>query len=302
MEKRDRPAYALAIVGVGAALVVLIVGASTIAALGHAVPKELWAIGGALSGALVGILVPAPRLAASREATPSAAGYGTHNAAVSAARLKTEEIKRSPEVTDNEVTAAEGALRKIEACRDQLKVQRWRLSSIATSWSETGGGHDAAAAAVGLQQSALTQAKRAAAEGASGDKGLAAAVTVHEAAHEAAAKAVPRASQRSAGWLGAVKTIFTEAKILVPLILFTVALTLGVLLSLGVIHAVVCPHGGFVGHGSALKEIEKQGCYYATTTKQAANALIALASAAGGALLGVFAISPGDTTETSKTG
>ena len=299
MKKRDRSAYALAIVGVGAALVVLIVGASTIAALGHAVPKELWAIGGALSGALVGILVPAPS-PASREASPSAAAYGTHNAAVGAARRKVEEIERSSGATGREAKAANGALLKIEECRGQLKgVKKRGLATLATYLSETGQAHDAAAAAVGLQQSALTEAKQAAAadaaKGASPDKGLAAAVTVHEAAHEAASKAAPTASQRGAGWLGGVKTIFTEAKILVPLILFAVALTLGVLLGLGVIQTAVCPHNAsdFKGNYPLLKGLEENGCsYYATTTKQAANALIALAAAAGGALLGVFAPSP----------
>jgi hypothetical protein len=61
--------YVLAIVGVGGALVVLIVGASIIASLGHEVPKELWAIGGALGGALVGILAPSPRSARSSNST-----------------------------------------------------------------------------------------------------------------------------------------------------------------------------------------------------------------------------------------
>jgi hypothetical protein len=306
MQKRDQSAYALAIVGVGAALVFTIVGASTIAALGHGVPKELWAIGGALSGALVGILVPAPRLA-SREATPSAAAYGTHNAAVGAARRKVEEIERSSGATGPEAEAANGALLKIEERRgqlSQLKVKKRGLTAIATYLSETGKAHDAAATAVGLQQSALREAKQAA-EGASEDKGLAAAVTVHEAAHEAASKAAPTASQRSPGWRGGVRTIFTEAKILVPLILFAVALTLGILLGLGVIQPAACPHNvdEFKGHYPLLKGLEENGCsYYATTTKQAANALIALASAAGGALLGVFATSPGATAEASKTG
>ena len=293
MKKRDRSAYALAIVGVGAALVVLIIGASTIAALGHAVPKELWAIGGALSGALVGILVPAPR-PASREASPSAAAYGTHNAAVGAARRKVKEIKDSPEATPEEASAAKHALQAIEGCRGKLKA-KLASTADATSLSESGQAHDAASAAVGLQQDALRDAKQVAAEGTPGDKGLAAAVTVHEAAHEAASKAAPTASQRSAGWLGGVKTIFTEAKILVPLILFAAALTLGVLLGLGVIRAAACPQNVslFEGHYQPLKGLEENGCsYYATTTKQAANALIALASAAGGALLGVFATSP----------
>ncbi len=300
MKKQDRSAYALAIVGVSAALVVMVVGASTIAALGHAVPKELWAIGGALSGALVGILVPAPRRAG-REATPSAAAYGTHNAAVAAAQRKVDEIKSSPAATPEETSAAKHALLAVEGCHGELKTKLVSMA-LAPSLSESGQAHEAAAAAIGLQQKALKEAKQVAAEGTPGDRGLAAAVAVHEAAQEAASQAAPAVAQRSAGWLGGVKTIFTEAKILVPLIVFAAALSLGVLLGLGVIHAVTCPSSvtSFASHGPVLKELEKQGCYYATTTKQAASALIALASAAGGALLGVFATSPGAAGQTAK--
>ena len=79
--------YVLAIVGVAAALVVVIVGASTLAALNRGVPKELWAIGGALSGALVGILAPPPRTRTSgKEEAPLSVGRETLAAANEAAR------------------------------------------------------------------------------------------------------------------------------------------------------------------------------------------------------------------------
>jgi hypothetical protein len=50
----DKDSYSLAIMSVGAALVVLFAGAAVIAAVGHQVPKELWGAASTLSGALVG--------------------------------------------------------------------------------------------------------------------------------------------------------------------------------------------------------------------------------------------------------
>jgi hypothetical protein len=271
--------YTFAIVGVSLALVVTLIGASTIAALGHQVPKELWAIGGALGGALVGILVPSPRLASGGEATPAAAAYTTHNAAVEAARGKVAEIEKSAGAAPEQAAGAKEALQLVEQQAGELKHKLASMAIVA-SVNEGGQAHRAAADAVQLQRGAFETATKAA-HNAPEDLKLRAAKEVHEAAHEAASKAAPAAAQREPGWFAAVKTITAEAKIFVPLILFAVALTLGVLLGLGAIHAQPC-------HPE-----EKSCAYYAGTTKQAANALIALASAAGGALLGVFATSPG---------
>jgi hypothetical protein len=62
-EPRDVGAYRLAVGGVSFALVAFLLGGGLIGAFGH--PKEMvqeyWTIGAALSGALVGILVPSPR-------------------------------------------------------------------------------------------------------------------------------------------------------------------------------------------------------------------------------------------------
>jgi hypothetical protein len=53
-----KTSYSLAVVAVGTALVVLFAGAAVILAVGHQVPQEMWASASALSGALVGILIP----------------------------------------------------------------------------------------------------------------------------------------------------------------------------------------------------------------------------------------------------
>lgn len=65
----------LVVVGLGLGLIVFVAGVSTILALNRAVPTEMWAAGGAISGALVGLLVPAPsagQAAASQQAAPPA--------------------------------------------------------------------------------------------------------------------------------------------------------------------------------------------------------------------------------------
>lgn len=332
MINRDGMAYRLAIVGVGAALVVLLIGASTVAALGHGVPKELWVIGGALSGSLVGILIPTPRAGSSREATPRTAGYATHNAAVDAAQKRAREIGRTAaerasaahaavaqaqaaqraaqqaapaaradaeqvaaERTDAAheaaeradaahaaATGAQQALTDVDARRRQLKTPLVGMAA-ASALREGGQGHEAAALAVNLQHEGLEQAQGELLAQ-PGAPALEAAVEVHEAAHTAAAKAAPGAAQGEAGWFGAVKAITSEARILIPLLLFAVALALAALLGLGVIRAHSC-----------VPETSSSCSYYATTTHELAKAMVALASAAGGALLGVFATSPGDT-------
>jgi hypothetical protein len=284
---RDGKAYGLAIVGVGTALVTMLIGASTIAALGHAVPKELWAIGGALSGALVGILIPTPRAGSSRESTPRAAGYATHNAAVDAARKKVAEVEHAA-AAQAAIAGAQKALKDVEGQRRQLKAPLVGMAS-ASALREGGQGHEAAAVAVNLQHEALQKANDELLVRPD-DPGLKAAVEVHEAAHAAAAKTAPKAAQGEAGWFGAVKAITAEARILIPLLLFAVALALGTLLGLGVIRAHPCTP-------------EASSCsYYATTTKELSKAMVALAAAAGGALIGVFATSPGEASKTEPAG
>jgi hypothetical protein len=88
--------YVLAIAGVSVTLLAVVIGASTIAAVGVNVPTELWAVGGALSGALVGILVPSPseRKAPSEE-SPIAAAERTVTAANAAADKSLAETREN---------------------------------------------------------------------------------------------------------------------------------------------------------------------------------------------------------------
>jgi hypothetical protein len=58
MDTRNLAAFAVG--AVGAALVVLFIGAGIILGVGHTVPTEYWAAASSLSGALVGLLAPQP--------------------------------------------------------------------------------------------------------------------------------------------------------------------------------------------------------------------------------------------------
>jgi hypothetical protein len=51
----------LVVVGLGAALVVFFAGVATAISVGHTPPTEMWAAGSAVSGALIGLLVPQTR-------------------------------------------------------------------------------------------------------------------------------------------------------------------------------------------------------------------------------------------------
>ncbi len=313
--------YVFAIIGVASALVVLIIGASTIAAVGHEVPRELWAIGGALGGALVGILAPPPHRAGGREATPAAAAYRTHDAAVKAAREKAQEIERSEEKT--RTSAAWDALLAVEKMRGTLKTQLTGTAA-ASSVAQRGQAYRAATMAVELQSCALKGAKEAVkqtehtlAQGTHGETTAAvtskrtemaerqAALDVYRAAFQAASGAAQQASEREAGWFSAIKTIATEPKLLVPVILLAVVLTLGILLSTGVIHATKCPLEKLseskhhettptvkASTYAVKRALEPQCAYYATATKQAATVMISLAGALVGALVGMFAAHP----------
>ncbi len=59
-DPQDAWAYRIAVGSVGAAIVVFLIGAAVIAAVGKTVPSQYWTSGSALSGALLGILAPSP--------------------------------------------------------------------------------------------------------------------------------------------------------------------------------------------------------------------------------------------------
>ncbi len=398
----------LAIIGVAGALVVVIIGASTIAALNHGVPKELWAIGGALSGALVGILAPPPRAPTSgKEEAPLSVAAETAAASNDAARERArqednagkavtqgaqrglhtvsenaratrESVESAPDdapglsgsprdaangiaaslesdlehigsslpdgpadpVLDAEraihEAAAQGAREAADAQPDeqagadaargaaiaavdaaersaereaQSHVQVGRQMGVealaAVKQVEAAGqqaegalltavplGQADSAGARPAQHAAVTilsaQRQLLAAQPAPVDKAAQAATNVHNAAVDAATKVADAAAPAGAGWLSGLRTIVAEPKIAVPLLLFAVTVSLGILLALGVIHVVhAC---------KPTAKLEKQTLCsdYATLATQASNVLISLAAATVGALVGIFAGHPGE--------
>lgn len=399
----------LAIVGVVAALVIVIVGASTIAALNRGVPKELWAIGGALSGALVGILAPPPRTRTSgKEKGPLSAAEATVTAANQAAS-KRAQVERyagqavvqgaerglqavtqsanerkasleaaptgdpalggSPRDASKSVVATfERALERVgppaqdaptdhvldaeravheaavqgasehaavqqtepegrEAAKaaaiasinaavesatkqarssEDLGQEMGRKAAAATKDVEAAGQHAygallttvplgqaEAAGAKSAQHAAVTilsaqKARLDAQPAPAADKAEQAAANVHAAAVNAATKVADAAAPTAAGWLSGLKTILTEPKIIVPLLLFAATVSLGILLGLGVIHvASVCK--------LTITPAKESLCArYATLASQASNVLISLAAATVGALVGIFAGHPGE--------
>ena len=274
--------YVLAIGGVASALIVLLVGASTIAAVGHEVPKELWAIGGALSGSLVGILAKSPQPRGSgKEALPLTAAQETIDAANNAAKAReATELKISPALAQS----VAGAVRDVERVGEQAKQDLVSMTSVGTVGPDTETAALTAATSVAHAQGQELLKVAAQAQGAPADDALAASLRVHEAAQNAAVTtAAVAAAPSDVGWLSGLKAMVTEPKLLVPFGLFVITVTLGILLGLGIIQPAACPSG--------------LTCTYAKTTEQAANVMISLASASVGALIGMFATASAGTTK-----
>lgn len=279
--------YVLAIGGVASALIVLIAGASTIAAVGHEVPKELWAIGGALSGSLVGILAKSPRARGEGgQATPLRAAQETIDAANRAAQEQSATEQRiSPAVAQS----VAGAVREVERAGEEAKQGLVSMSGIGAVAADAHTATLTAATSVAHAQGQKLLDVASEARGAPADEGLEAALHVHQAAQNAAvASAAVTAAPPEDSWLSGLKAIATEPKLLVPFALFAITVTLGILLGLGVIRPVACAP-------------EVPSCsYFAKTTEQAANVMISLASAAVGALIGMFATASSSGAPTGK--
>lgn len=399
--------YVLAIVGVAAALAVLVIGACVIVAVGHSVPTELWGIGGALSGALVGILAPPPRSgspdkagallitaektidAAKRAAKGQAEKETTAGeATIAGAQTAGEALTAHGETIKDELanvgdprlagSPAEAAKHIVESLKTlqpapggsdaQIEAERSVHQAALKAGEDTAADHpdenkEAGAATAKLVAEAVLQAALDAAQTqadgsrlvgrstidaantaaqevehageatreqfgdqpatdtiatgvpsaalkaamiasrapqeemapagdvaaeAAAEAGSAAAETVRKAASAAANKEAEAAPAAERSWAAGLKTIVTEPKISVPLILFAITLGLGLALALGAIHITsVCD--------PTLTPKEHSACSdYATATSQAANVLISLAAATVGALVGIFAGHPGE--------
>jgi hypothetical protein len=279
----DKTAYRYALVGIGAALGLFLIGASVIAAVGHTVPAELWTVGTALGGGLLGVLVPSPKAtlptpgvkaAAELHAVQDALKEATAHAALGTARpgwpgqagtvtaslpAAVSEAVRHVRVTANPEQATDVVANGL-AGDSVLQTLAKEYEAQAAQFGAPG---ESPGLAVGTPAVAPTPAERAAAAHVyrAAAKALRKPKTARLA--EGAAKSAPDGQAQN-------KDYFT--KLGPPTVVFVVALALGTLLSVGTFH----PRHAFV-----------------QTTLHEGTALIALAIAAGGSVVGVLAPSPG---------
>ena len=306
----SRTSYSLAVVAVGAALVVLFAGAGTIAAVGHDVPQALWAAASGLSGALVGILIPTSGAAVAAADPVADAASVTKAAATSAADGAAAQITGDNNQSAASKQGATDALAAVKSVDVDAKLKAMRdaktpvgemvdaLSQIFTAPEQAARAkagaaqtaHDAGAQQGGADQATL-EANR--------DKETA-AHTVIQAADGAATSAKAATAQianpANPAPAPAVPAITGSMKVLIPvaLVVFGVSLYLALRISSGDLYAHHC--SVLIAKGS------KTSCD--SNLLGLGTAMLALASAAGGTLLGLFATpdgKPSGTGAASKT-
>jgi hypothetical protein len=298
----SRTSYSLAVVAVGTALVVLFAGTATIVALGHTVPQAMWAAASALSGALVGILIPTSSGVASPDRV-AAAATSTKAAATSAARTTAAAITE-PEHSKQAATAA---LASVKAAPVEAKVAQSRGEG--TSAAEVidhvvaifEGLHTEAQRISEAAREALRKGQQ---EGDLGEAELRRQVdraqagqTVKEAAVNAARGARPLASEIASTGSAPPppppsRTAGKQSVLLFALagMVLVGAVALALLIATGQIHAANCP----------LADAGKtESCD--SNVLQIGTVVLSLASAAGGTLLGLFATPDGKPPTASTT-
>jgi hypothetical protein len=105
----------LAVLGLGAALVVFFAGAAAVLATGSYVPTAFWAAGAAVGGGLLGLLVPSPASSDSTALASNIAGNAVHAAAIQAAQRA---LARLPESAK---PAGTTALVRIDGVGEELE-------------------------------------------------------------------------------------------------------------------------------------------------------------------------------------
>jgi hypothetical protein len=302
----SKTSYSLAVIAVGTALVVLFAGAGTIVAVGHDVPQALWAAAGALSGALVGILVPTPGGATPDSAHVADAASVTKAAATSAARAAAAAVTQDPTQSDDAKAAVAEAVKAVREAPIESLVKQMNPTStpaevidgvIGVFAQLQSDAHDRVQTA---QQAAIAPAP---VENPPAGAELQTEVVKANATQAVLAAAASAATQ-TRGAVAAVadpdtpRSVSAAPKIarstLVQLALagsvLVFALALALLISTGTIHAARCnlANGG-----------KTQGCD--SNLLQVGTAMLTLASAAGGILLGLFATPDGKPAPTPTT-
>ncbi len=298
----SRTSYSLAVVAVGTALVVLFAGAGTIVAVGHTVPQAMWAAASALSGALVGILIPTSSRAGGTDhvvaATTSIKAAATSAARTAAAAITAPEhskdaaaaalttVKKAP--VDEKVAHTRGASTSAADVIGHVVAIFERLHNDAARNSvEAAGARQKGPQAGGPDQAELQRK----AEQSKADH------TVKKAALDAAREAKPLATEIADPGSAAPApppswTTSTQSLLLFALaaVVLVAALILALLIATGQIHAANCP----LAH-----EGKTQSCD--SNVLQIGTVVLSLASAAGGTLLGLFATPDGKPPVASAT-
>lgn len=250
----DRSVWAIG--AIGAALVALFIAAGVTGAAGNGIPTELWAAGGALGGALVGVLVPPP--VASRHAAAGAAVINT--AAVNAALSRATDIAAAATASGN------------DGDRSQTLEAQEALSAVLAA-SQTPVAKRSATAAI----SEAIQSHQTLAQGMSND-------SVQAAAAQAASAAAPAAAA-AANARDILGTALDGGKIIVPALIALLAFYIGIRMSDGSVHFSGCPVTQILKTGQT--EPPCAGALF-----QTARAMVTLGAAAAGGLVGLFAPTP----------
>jgi hypothetical protein len=289
----DRKGYRYALIGLAAAEIVFLIAVGTIVAVGHEVPKELWTVGTALGGGLLGVLVPRPQ--ATSDAKRAAESAAVHSAASQAASHAAKQL-----------TAADGVAASVKehaqaAAEDVQDEANLKCAIFAASPSPAGSG--AAGAALAQQHTNTARSRTKAAEASDLSVAAKRELEVEAAIYEAAAAAVTtpetmKATKTAvkAAPAGGVKVGDYFAKLAPPFVVFGVALYLatkftGKAVSFSEYRAANSLTASHLDVAKAY--LSAVTSHYKAVTSEG-NSLLALATAAGGSIVGVLAPSPGE--------
>jgi hypothetical protein len=271
----------LAVLGLGAALVVFFAGAAAVLAAGGDAPTAFWAAGGAVAGGLLGLLVPPPSSKDATALASSIAGSAVHTAAVEAAQVALERLPESAK------PAGVKAVARVDAVGEELEPS---LDSAARRGDTAVSAARRGATIAGLAHQVAADDARKAADTASeqlepfpaSERDDPSAARAAEAAHATSTVVDAAAAAANAAQASAAETAVAAAagdSTGTPthagawlLILFVGLLALSIILAAGA----VTPPKSF--GSEALQNVTK--------------AVVALASAAGTGLVGLWAPSP----------
>jgi hypothetical protein len=241
----------LVIVSLGAALVAFFIGVTVVLAVTGSAPTAMWAAGAAVSGALIGLLVPQPSQQTAAQAGSATASHVVQGAALQAAQRQADQTaSEAPEMQAD----VQDALQRVKDLSST--IQATNAIRGATLAPEEAG--PAAAQNARLMFKALASA-------AVEENQPAAKQDVYKAAADVAANNVQTAAEKGAA---AASAAGGAGKIS------------GTVLVLMVVFA------GLLAIGLGMSFIPSEGDQL---IKEAGKTVLALASSAGGAVIGVLA-------------